>query len=126
MSAKMWLGIVAGVLACGLGVYAGVSHRHALFSYFGKIPSLGSRFVSSSKTKSDLKQDPSKPSQKELIQKQQENIAKSIAEQQAISQEVQRASAQSLADTQRTLRTIEEINRLNRANQQIQQQQRNK
>ena len=61
---------------------------------------------------------------KEEVQKEQERIARSIAEQTAAQQRIQQAQQSSIENVQRTLRTVEEVNRINRQNQQLQQQNR--
>ena len=110
--------VLVSLLACVLAVYFGLTHKTAFFSLLDKATLLQPKKLRELVSK---KGERSKDTREAEIQKQQEDIARSIAEQQLLSQQIQRSAMQSVSDVQRTLKSIEDINRVNRQNQQFHQ-----
>ena len=122
---RKWAVIAAG-LATALLAYAGLSAKWA--GIFSSLKKMASAIPFHSQEAAQLNpaqaqgDASSQPTQKEQMIRDQEKIAKSIAQQQALAQQSQQQTQASLSEVQKTLQSIEEINRLNRQNQQLQQQ----
>jgi len=114
---------IGGIALCAFLSYIGLQHKSAIFSLFGKVLPSKVKMIRGIAGKSQSGEGNAESGLRmEKLQDQQEKIARTLAEQQAIAQQIQRASMQSVNDTQRTLRAIQEINRMNRANQELQRQ----
>ncbi len=109
---RKWIFLALGLVACAALGY-GLSKAGLLSSIHSMIDSF-----SENKAQPESKGPQARDSKDQAIQDQ-ERIAKSIAEQQAVAQQNQIRAQQSLAEVQKTLKSIEEINRMNRQNQQM-------
>lgn len=122
MTGNKWALVVVGVVVCAVLAYVGYSQRAFLLSLKNKVPFLRSNSQSAAAVLRPEGAEGEETFDREALQKQQEEIAKSIAEQQSISQQIHETTMRSISDVQRTLRSIQDINRINRSNQQLQQQ----